>query len=78
MLKVNRETIIEAEKKSGLSTRDFAERLGISLRTYSQKFERGTTMTFNLKDILIAQELSGIPIEYFFTDDRQQNANDEK
>lgn len=68
MLKVNKETMVEAEKKSGLSTRDFAEKLGVSLRTYSMKFDEGTVLNFNLKDILIAQDLSGIPIENFFTE----------
>ena len=68
MLKVNKETIVEAEKKSGLSTRDFAEKLGVSLRTYSMKFDESTVLNFNLKDILIAQDLSGIPIENFFTE----------
>lgn len=68
MLKVNKETIVEAEKKSGLSTRDFAEKLGVSLRTYSMKFDESTVLNFNLKDILIAQDLSGIPIEKFFAE----------
>lgn len=66
MLKVNKETIVEAEKKSGLSTRDFAEKLGVSLRTYSEKIQEWSDMNFTLKDILIAQDLSGIPISNFF------------
>lgn len=68
MLKVNKETMREAERVSGLSTRAFAERLGVSLSTYVQKVaENPSAVNITLKDILIAQDLSAIPIEKFFT-----------
>lgn len=78
MLKANRQTLLEAEKKSGLTTRVFAARLGVELRTYIQKVAESTNpISITLKDILIAQDLSGIPIEKFFTTEGEEITNHE-
>lgn len=66
MLQVNKRTIKIAELSSNLSREEWAKALGLTKESYKTKFSY--SKNFTLKQILIMQDLSGLPIQNFFED----------
>lgn len=64
MLKVRKETIKAARYMTSLEAEEFAHKIGLSYGSY-RNYMNGFG-EFKLKHILIAQALSGIPIQNFF------------
>ena len=69
MLKVRKETMKEAQKKLGLTTAAWAQKLGLEIRSYYVIYT-SKNKTFTIRTILKAQELSDIPIQNFFEEKR--------
>ena len=64
MLQVNKRTIKIAELSSNLSREDWAKALGLTKGSYRNKM--CGSKNFTLNQILIMQDLSGLPIQNFF------------